>query len=495
MRYRSRGALRNSRNYFRTGYHRDVSRPASNRSLVRAGTSATSRRCTENSTETGTGAYYRREGRSLRRIRSEPGPVPSSAPGKLANFLSDGNREVQVPGLFQEQLVKSRNSSQSVGDGDLAKPPDNVNSDISARIDCFPSQNYRKEEGVELDPNPNVSNPHVYVKRGHSLKRVSVESKMNTLASKPLPVSTDLISRTSPDVRSANASRISSASQKQKHGMIQGPIAKPQTSKSRDMVLRKISTNLGMASQLAKTCGMLSRNKTLDKRKLQQCLFLTRFGKCKLSESCEGCPFLHDAATVGICRDWVAGHCKKSSDLCDLSHNLDKNKMPVCERYLQGHCALASTQCPYLHISHAADTPLCEAFAHRGYCRKGQKCDRVHTWDCLSFVRTWKCLAPDNCRLRHWPVQRRERAQMQTLSSHEEIGRPSADSVSSGDEGLPATPTCSAIVNNNASTSISPSISVAVSSRTDISSPSIGTLPEFTSRASTSRPDGYIPLL
>jgi hypothetical protein len=62
-------------------------------------------------------------------------------------------------------------------------------------------------------------------------------------------------------------------------------------------------------------------------------------------------------------------------------------------------------------VSHAEDVPLCVPFALRGFCSAGARCNRVHTWDCLEFVRTGACLKRAICRLRHWSSRRRDRAQ------------------------------------------------------------------------------------
>jgi hypothetical protein len=153
-----------------------------------------------------------------------------------------------------------------------------------------------------------------------------------------------------------------------------------------------------------------SRNRRLDKRKLEHCLFFAKFGKCAQAESTEGCPFLHDPTAIGVCRRWLVGRCLQSSSDCVLSHAVDKDKMPVCERFLQGRCARADA-CPYLHVSHPRDAALCNAFALRGFCTRGVDCDKVHTWDCLEFLRKGTCDRIDQCRLRHWSPSRRDRAQ------------------------------------------------------------------------------------
>jgi hypothetical protein len=154
-----------------------------------------------------------------------------------------------------------------------------------------------------------------------------------------------------------------------------------------------------------------NKNRRLDRRRIQHCLFYAKFGKCTLAQSASGCSFVHDPTAIGVCRSWLVGRCPHPASACRLSHAVDKDKMPVCERFLHGRCPRPKDACPYLHVSHAADARLCEPFALRGFCPSGARCSRVHTWDCLEFCRTGTCPTRESCRLRHWSSRRRDRAQ------------------------------------------------------------------------------------
>lgn len=380
--YKRRGAARYS-----------LSRSTPNQCLVRAVHSSNTKNVHVSTVSSEDASYYVRNSNSLRRVTSHQRPYQ---PKTVNAVRQDVFEEAKSSTSDIEQLCKHRSTANPGKD------------ESSAVIHGTPAGRCREAPS-------RMSECSHYIKSGHSLKRISTERV-----------------KRSPDKSSAPSKKDNSSKPflfREQSDREPAHPALPHMLKIRNGGIGKLKAQQRQISGVKRqhfgsaapaespACnGSSSRNRTLDRRKLEQCLFFARFGRCKQAESSEGCPFKHDRAAVGICREWLAGRCDGSCKRCDLSHVLVKDKMPVCERFLHGHCSLSSSECPYLHVSHAFDTAVCDAFALRGHCQKGRHCDFVHSWDCLPFVRTGKCPSHATCRLRHWSAQKRERAQIQNLS-------------------------------------------------------------------------------
>ncbi|PHH74112.1 hypothetical protein CDD80_3313 [Ophiocordyceps camponoti-rufipedis] len=114
------------------------------------------------------------------------------------------------------------------------------------------------------------------------------------------------------------------------------------------------------------------------------------------------CRYLHDAAKVAVCREFLKeGKCG-GGDSCDLSHELRAERVPNCVHYARGHCTKAD--CPYTHSKAEPGAAVCEAFGFLGYCDKGSECRERHVFECPDFSNTGSCKTK-GCKLLH-----RERA-------------------------------------------------------------------------------------
>ena len=133
------------------------------------------------------------------------------------------------------------------------------------------------------------------------------------------------------------------------------------------------------------------------------CTFYNKLGACRKGRACT---FIHDANKIAICLKFLRGACdgKKEStakgatgargagggeereyqareggregeDVCLLSHELCKDKMPLCEFFLRGVCT--TEDCPYVHVRHPEGTPRCAEFS-KGYCPNGAACEELH---------------------------------------------------------------------------------------------------------------------
>ena len=121
------------------------------------------------------------------------------------------------------------------------------------------------------------------------------------------------------------------------------------------------------------------------------CTFYNKLGACRKGRACT---FIHDATKIAICLKFLRGACdgKKEStakeaagargagggegeDVCLLSHELCKDKMPLCDFFLRGVCT--TEDCPYVHVRHPEGTPRCADFS-KGYCPNGAACEKLH---------------------------------------------------------------------------------------------------------------------
>ena len=133
------------------------------------------------------------------------------------------------------------------------------------------------------------------------------------------------------------------------------------------------------------------------------CTFYNKLGACRKGRACT---FIHDANKIAICLKFLRGACdgkkestakgatgargagggeereyqareggRKREDVCLLSHELCKDKMPLCEFFLRGVCT--TEDCPYVHVRHPEGTPRCAEFS-KGYCPNGAACEELH---------------------------------------------------------------------------------------------------------------------
>lgn len=379
---------------------------------------------------TGTPEGYVRAGRSLRRVAEAPpgtdivavegGAVAAAAtaepaaPKKLPPAPSPPSLP---PGYLHEGRSLRR---RIVVEEENAAPPKRESSQ------AVPARSADEEEqrhGVDVDGPPASESlerlkktPVQYVRAGNSLRRVGEE-----------PEEIQSVGTPEGFTRAGNSLRRAALAPVRRRTGLRGGVLKP-GGNPRDGASKKLVRSATGAfvvkggrslKRLPSTEGLSSRNRRLDRRKLEHCLFFAKYGRCDKAESATGCAFIHDPTAIGVCRAWLVGRCPHSSANCSLSHAVDREKMPACELFLDGRCPRGGGACPYLHVLHAEGTPLCEPFALRGFCAKGQACDEVHTWNCLEFVRTGECKV-DNCRLRHWSQRRRERAQSDLPSGEAE---------------------------------------------------------------------------
>ncbi|CEP10846.1 hypothetical protein [Parasitella parasitica] len=130
-------------------------------------------------------------------------------------------------------------------------------------------------------------------------------------------------------------------------------------------------------------------------KKLRNCGFFTRYGKCPNGARC---PFVHDTSRRAICPRFLQNRCKKAASECRLSHTPNPHIMPHCVHFQKGHCM--NDPCIYAHVLVSKDAPVCRAFAMEGYCPKGLECDEKHIHVCPEFAETGIC-SNANCRLPH----------------------------------------------------------------------------------------------
>lgn len=114
------------------------------------------------------------------------------------------------------------------------------------------------------------------------------------------------------------------------------------------------------------------------------------------------CRFVHDAAKVAVCKDFLHKSECVNGDACDLSHELTPQRVPTCLHYIKGNCA--KFECPYSHQDISPAAPVCRSFGFYGYCDKGRDCAERHVAECPDFSNTGKC-PTKGCKLLH-----RERA-------------------------------------------------------------------------------------
>ncbi|XP_004363381.2 ZC3H3 protein [Capsaspora owczarzaki ATCC 30864] len=146
----------------------------------------------------------------------------------------------------------------------------------------------------------------------------------------------------------------------------------------------------------------------------ENCTYFMKYGKCQRGLAC---PFVHDKATVAICKPFLHGTCPATDGSCLLSHRLSRAKMPVCSFFLQGRCS--NDACPYSHVNVAPDAPVCENFV-KGHCPDGELCKKKHTFVCEDFRRTGACPRGTKCNLQHRTAKRRAQPKHETGANDNE---------------------------------------------------------------------------
>ncbi|ERS96072.1 hypothetical protein HMPREF1624_07608 [Sporothrix schenckii ATCC 58251] len=146
------------------------------------------------------------------------------------------------------------------------------------------------------------------------------------------------------------------------------------------------------------------------------------------------CRFLHNAAKVAACKDFLLkGDCARGSD-CDLSHDLTPERTPFCVHFAKGNCT--NPHCSYTHSQVSSGAPVCRPFGLYGYCDRGADCTARHVFECPDFSNTGVCKIK-GCKLPH-----RERASFmrRTIETADKSETTDSDSayvdVSSDDESV-----------------------------------------------------------
>ena len=78
---------------------------------------------------------------------------------------------------------------------------------------------------------------------------------------------------------------------------------------------------------------------------------------------------------MALCRQFLRGKCLKADSDCDLSHDLDPERMPECGLFLRNLCI--DPACRYLHVKKATDAPDCDEFKS-SWCPLGARCPKRH---------------------------------------------------------------------------------------------------------------------
>ena len=122
---------------------------------------------------------------------------------------------------------------------------------------------------------------------------------------------------------------------------------------------------LSGSSRICPTRGALSGSREL-------CMHFCRTGRCKHGSECK---YVHDRDKVALCRAFLRHECPLDANECDLSHELDPDRMPECGLFLRNLCV--NPGCRYLHIKKAQDAADCDDF-RRSWCHLGMNCPKRH---------------------------------------------------------------------------------------------------------------------
>ncbi|KAI8052874.1 hypothetical protein BDF22DRAFT_685715 [Syncephalis plumigaleata] len=173
---------------------------------------------------------------------------------------------------------------------------------------------------------------------------------------------------------------------------------------------------------------------------LKYCRHYHRLGSCPRQRKCGRCRYIHDPSRVALCANLLlTGEC--TSDNCHLSHTIQPEKQPHCIHFQIAQCRRAT--CRFAHIRIDPNAPVCRLFARYGYCDNGDNCYERHLLLC-PFYATYGHCTLSYCTLPHSLLRKPQK----TANATEKVNQTSD--------------------NNNATTSIIPSVSVA------------GLLPDFT---------------
>ena len=110
------------------------------------------------------------------------------------------------------------------------------------------------------------------------------------------------------------------------------------------------------------------------------------------------CQYVHNPATVAICKEYLQKGSCPAGQSCDLSHESTPERTPACLHFLRGHCS--NPICRYTHVRVNPSARVCKDFAVYGYCGKGLLCNERHVHECPSYANRGTC-RDTKCRLPH----------------------------------------------------------------------------------------------
>ncbi|MCJ1466108.1 hypothetical protein MMC07_004727 [Pseudocyphellaria aurata] len=137
------------------------------------------------------------------------------------------------------------------------------------------------------------------------------------------------------------------------------------------------------------------REKGKIRKILEPCKRFSTTGKCSKGPRCL---YLHNPATVAICKGFLQKETCLAGDFCDLSHDASPERVPACLHFLRGNCSNPS--CRYAHVRVNPSASICRNFAILGYCGKGAVCAERHVQECPDYANNGAC-GNKNCHLPH----------------------------------------------------------------------------------------------
>lgn len=148
-------------------------------------------------------------------------------------------------------------------------------------------------------------------------------------------------------------------------------------------------------------------------------------GSCSKGPNCR---FVHDAAKVAACKDFLLKGVCPNGDNCDLSHDLTPERTPFCVHYAKGNCT--NPHCSYTHSQVSLGARVCRPFGLYGYCDRGADCTERHVFECPDFSNTGVCNIK-GCKLPH-----RERASFMRRANNSNESTDNDGDVSSDDDSV-----------------------------------------------------------
>lgn len=82
-----------------------------------------------------------------------------------------------------------------------------------------------------------------------------------------------------------------------------------------------------------------------------------------------------------------------------MSHDPRPENTPMCDYFAR--CRCHNEQCKFTHMTNLSDvSSICRTFALNGWCDKGAKCNKRHSYQCPEFDAHGNCANRD-CKLEH----------------------------------------------------------------------------------------------